>query len=248
VNIFPNINNFYPITLSEMDDVKLMNRSDTKFVFHYSKLQILLEKMVDYYKILDINDERIHQYKSLYLDSFDRKFYLDHHNERVNRNKIRFRTYVGSNTTFLEVKLKNNKGKTIKKRIKVKEIPKKISKQHKDFIINKIGFDLDLDLKQWINFSRMTFVHKTIKERLTMDINLNFVEGNKIGNLKDLVIAEVKQDRMTRKSDFIRIAKEMKISPFRLSKYCISSIFLDPNLKMNRFKNKILHINNLKNN
>ena len=42
-------------------------------------------------------------------------FFLDHHNRRVNRNKIRFREYVGSNLTFLEVKTKNNKGKTIKK-------------------------------------------------------------------------------------------------------------------------------------
>ena len=58
----------------------------------------------------------IHDYKSLYYDTEDWKFYLDHHNGRVNRNKIRFREYVGSKLTFLEIKLKNNKGKTIKKR------------------------------------------------------------------------------------------------------------------------------------
>ena len=41
----------------------------------------------------------------LYYDTEDRKFYLDHHNQRVNRNKIRFREYEGSNLTFLEIKL-----------------------------------------------------------------------------------------------------------------------------------------------
>ena len=112
-------NDFQAISLSEMDDVKLMSRTDTKFAFNDIKLPVLLQKLSEHYRILEIDGERIHHYKSLYFDTEDRKFYLDHHNSRVNRNKIRFREYVGSGLTFLEIKLKNNKGKTIKKRTKV---------------------------------------------------------------------------------------------------------------------------------
>ena len=107
---------FSPIKLAEMDNVKLMSRSDTKFAFKFSKLPELLNQMMPFYKILEINGKFIHDYKSLYFDTDDRKFYLDHHNGRVNRNKVRFREYVGSDLTFLEIKRKNNKGKTIKKR------------------------------------------------------------------------------------------------------------------------------------
>ena len=94
---------FSPISLDDMDDVKLMSRTDTKFAFKLVKLPVLLQKMMPFYRILEIDGELIHDYKSLYFDTDDRKFYLDHHNRRVNRNKIRFREYIGSSLTFLEV-------------------------------------------------------------------------------------------------------------------------------------------------
>jgi hypothetical protein len=44
----------------------------------------------------------------------------------------------------------------------------------------------------------------------------------------------------------MRIAKEMHILPIRISKYCMSSLELNPELKKNRFKKKVLFINKLK--
>ena len=238
--------NFSPISLDEMDDVKLMSRTDTKFAFRAAKLSLLMQKMMPFYRVLAIDGKLIHDYKSLYFDTDDRKFYLDHHNGRVNRNKIRFREYVGSALTFLEIKRKNNKGKTIKKRIKVDNITDALTEKQQKFIDKIVGVKLDVSSKQWINFSRMTFVHKTQKERLTMDINLTFENKEKSGDLKQIAIAEVKQERMSRSSDFMRIAKEMHILPIRISKYCISTLKLNSGLKKNRFKEKILFINKLK--
>ena len=96
MNLSNAISDFSPITLKEMDRVKLMNRTDTKFAFRIDQLEPLLKKMQAYYKVLEVNKERIQAYNSLYFDTNDRKFYIDHHNSRVNRNKIRFREYVGS--------------------------------------------------------------------------------------------------------------------------------------------------------
>ena len=245
MNLKSELNKFETITLSEMDDVKLMSRTDTKFVFNFSRLPEFLEKLSKFYRIMEIDGERLHHYKSLYFDTEDRKFYIEHHNRRVNRNKIRFREYVGSNLTFLEIKLKNNKGKTIKKRIKVDAISEEITEQQQKYIDKIVGYPIEVSAKQWINFSRVTFVHKIQKERLTMDINLTFNNQKDEGDLKNIVIAEVKQERMSRSSDFMRIAKEMSILPMRLSKYCISSMQLWPQLKQNRFKEKQLFINKL---
>ena len=245
-NFLPILSDFTTITLQEMDGVKLMSRTDTKFAFKLSKLPALLSKLLPFYNILTIDGKVIHQYNSLYFDTNERKFYIAHHNSRVNRNKIRFREYVDSGLTFLEVKLKNNKGKTIKKRMKVDAISKELSKEQKIYIEKIIGKSVDVTAKQWINFSRTTFVHKTQKERLTIDINLTFENEKESGDLKDIVIAEVKQERMSRSSDFIRIAKEMSILPIRLSKYCISTMQLWPSIKQNRFKKKLLFINKLK--
>lgn len=246
MNLKLELNKFETITLSEMDDVKLMSRTDTKFVFNFSRLPELLEKLAKFYRIMEIDGERLHDYKSLYFDTEDRKFYIEHHNRRVNRNKIRFREYVGSGLVFLEIKLKNNKGKTIKKRIKVDSISESITEKQQKYINNIVGYHIEVSAKQWINFSRVTFVHKTQKERLTMDVNLTFNNKKDEGDLKNIVIAEVKQERMSRSSDFMRIAKEMSILPMRLSKYCISTMQLWPQLKYNRFKQKQLFINKLK--
>ena len=238
---------FSPIKLAEMDNVKLMSRSDTKFAFKISKLPELLNQMMPFYRVLEIKGKFIHDYKSLYFDTDDRKFYLDHHNGRVNRNKVRFREYVGSDLTFLEIKRKNNKGKTIKKRIKVDSINDDLSVKQKEYIHSIIGSNIILNSKQWINFSRITFVHKVHKERLTIDINLNFKEKDRRGDLNQIAIGEVKQERMSRLSDFMRIAKELHILPIRISKYCMSTLELNPELKSNRFKEKILFLTKLKN-
>ena len=240
------ITDFSSISLDEMDDVKLMSRTDTKFAFKANKMPLLLQKLLPFYRVLAIDGKLIHDYKSLYYDTDDRKFYLDHHNGRVNRNKIRFREYVGSKLTFLEIKLKNNKGKTIKKRMKVDAISSELSYKQQKYIEKIIGEPMQVNAKQRINFSRITFVHKTQKERLTMDVNLTFENDNDNGDMKHIVIAEVKQERMSRSSDFMRIAKEMHILPIRISKYCLTTLALNPELKKNRFKEKVLFINKLK--
>ena len=209
-------------------------------------MPLLLQKLLPFYRVLAIDGKLIHDYKSLYYDTDDRKFYLDHHNGRVNRNKIRFREYVGSKLTFLEIKLKNNKGKTIKKRMKVDAISSELSDKQQNYIEKIIGEPMQVIAKQRINFSRITFVHKTQKERLTMDVNLTFENDNDNGDMKHIVIAEVKQERMSRSSDFMRIAKEMHILPIRISKYCLTTLALNPELKKNRFKEKVLFINKLK--
>ena len=92
----------------------------------------------------------------------------------------------------------------------------------------------------------MTLVHKKKRERITIDVGLHFRDcSNKEKDLKDVIIAEVKQGRISRSSDFMRISKEMNIYPFRLSKYCISTIHLEPSIKKNRFKKKLLQINKI---
>ena len=246
MNLLSTILGFSPITLKEMDEVKLMNRTDTKFIFQINQLEPLLSRMHMFYKVMEVNKERIQAYNSLYFDTNDRKFYIDHHNSRVNRNKIRFREYLGSGLTFLEVKHKSNKGKTIKKRLRVPKISMQLSAEQNIFVEKIIGEKLEVSSMQWISFSRITFVHKKQKERLTIDLDLNFKNDLVKGDLKEIVIAEVKQERMSRSSDFMRIAKEMSILPMRLSKYCISTMQLEPNIKQNRFKKKKLFINKLK--
>lgn len=229
-----------------MDAVKLMNRTDTKFVFPLTTLIKILPKLVEHYRVLEINGVRLNAYRSLYFDTEDFQFYHQHHNGKTNRNKVRFREYIDSGLSFLEVKRKNNKGETIKKRIKVKKITESLDDSNLDFVNKVIGSKMPLKPQHWNKFSRITFVHKRRKERLTIDVNFRFEDINSTKyNLGNMVIAEVKQAKRNLSSNFIRIIKEERIHPFRISKYCMATSTLFPQLKKNNFKRKFLHLDKL---
>jgi hypothetical protein len=244
------IKEFSSITLKEMDNVKLMNRIDTKFIINTNDLSSILEKAKDNYKVLKIDDKRNMTYRTIYFDTENFSMYLAHQNGKLNRYKIRTREYIMSNTKYLEIKLKSNKGKTIKKRIKIKPDQKKsqlISKKGKKFIKENSPFTYDeLNPKLWINYSRMTLIHKKNKERITVDLNLTFKNhtNNKI-DLPYLTIIEVKQEHFFYNSDFIQLLHQAKIQPTRISKYCTGTVLLNKNIKYNNFKNRLLTLNKL---
>jgi len=239
------LSSFDPISLSQMDEVQLMNRTDTKFVFEYSLLEKVMEEIKAHYYVLDINGVRLNAYRSLYFDTEDFKFYYEHHNGKKNRNKVRYREYIDSGLCFLEVKKKNNKGKTIKQRIKVAEIPKNMTEEGNRFVHEIMGRDDALVAKHWNMFSRITLVNKHIKERLTIDIDISFKGEKTESALEKMVIAEVKQEKVNYASTFMRVIKKNGVRPFRISKYCMATASLFPLLKKNNFKPKFLKINKL---
>jgi len=232
---------FEPITLSEMDRVKLMNRVDTKFAFSLQHFIKFLPQLSVAYKILEIEDTRTPFYESLYFDDERFSFFQDHHNGRTNRFKVRFRKYVESNLTFLEIKHKF-KGRTNKKRIRVESIPDHMEAQHIDFIKSVIPKDIDLKAVMWNSFHRITLVNKIENERLTLDFDLTFRWEEKTEKFDNIIIAELKQETVNRNSAFFALMKTINIRPYRLSKYCIGSIELygGSRLKFNRFKKKLL--------
>lgn len=240
---------FEPITLSEMDRVKLMNRVDTKFAFSLQSFIKFLPELSQAYKILEIEGTRTPFYESLYFDDERFSFFQDHHNGRTNRFKVRFRKYVESNLTFLEIKHKF-KGRTNKKRIKVDNIPDILKAEHKEFIESIIPKEVDLKAVMWNSFHRITLVNKVENERLTLDFDLTFRWDDKTENFGNLIIAELKQESVNRNSAFFALMKAINIRPYRLSKYCIGSIELygGSRLKFNRFKKKLLTLKKINTN
>ena len=236
-----------PITLSEMEGVALMNRTDTQFVFRFEKLGHFLQEIAGDYRILDINGIRASKYETLYFDTPDFKMYLAHHRRKPSRYKIRHRIYVDSNLHFFEIKFKNNKGRTIKNRIKRKEVDLTIRDKAEKFLNEKTNFCAqNLFPKLWSNCSRITLVNKFSKERLTLDINLQFKNELNEKNLSQVVIAEVKQEKLS-PSPFIRLMKKNGVRPGSISKYCFGVVFLYDKIKKNNFKPNLLKINKINN-
>jgi hypothetical protein len=234
------LSNFDQITLSEMDDVKLMSRTDTKFVFNRELLPEILQQLQPHYRVLNVGGVNISDYQTLYYDTDDFLFYNQHQCGKANRCKVRYRTYVQSDLHFFEVKNKNNKEVTTKKRIKTLEETAKISEKSLDFYRNTaVVNDADLKPKLWVNYSRITLVNKNQPERLTLDLNLHFENNQQIKEYNDLVIAELKQERRT-KSVFIEVIGAHSVREFSISKYCLGIASLYDNVKKNNLKPKLL--------
>ena len=236
------LNQFSPITLEEMDGVKLMDRTDTKFTFNINELPAILGEAKEFYKILSVEGNRISRYKTLYFDTEDFDLYNEHHSGKLNRYKIRHRTYVESNIGFLEVKFKNNKGRTLKTRIKEIEVPELHTGKAFEFLKKTLPFDpLILLPKIWINYSRITLVNKTSAERLTLDLSLEFEKDGKTELMDKLVIAEVKQDSKVA-SPFIDIMRNKHIRQGSISKYCFGIASSYDEVKKNNFKQKLSNV------
>lgn len=236
---------FSPITLDEMDEVKLMNRTDTKFVMERQFFNKILPDLKEDYRVLNINGNLVSTYKTLYFDEPEFGFYLAHHNGKGNRFKVRIRNYVESGLYFFEVKNKF-KGRTDKRRIKVADFEMKLSETTRAFLTEVMGEEREVVTKLWNGFGRITLVNKKEKERLTLDLGLTFSWEDQSFTFDDVVIAELKQENVNRNSLFYRIMKTNGIRPNGMSKYCVGALQLYPNLKGNNFKEKVRMIDKLK--
>jgi len=229
-----------------MDRVKLLNRTDTKFVMTKAQFTTLLPELKETYKILEINGKRSARYKTLYYDTPKYNFYLNHHNGIPNRYKVRIRKYVDSDLCFFEIKHKS-KGRTDKRRIRIDDFQDELTSETATFLDNTLPTKTEIKPSIWNTFERITLVNNERMERLTFDIGLNFEWDNEHFGYTSIIIAEVKQENMDRMAPAIQVFKKHGIRQERISKYCIGMGLLYKELKHNRFKEKYLLLNKLQN-
>lgn len=245
------VEKFEHIPLEEVLEGAQMERVDRKYPFHISEVPKILEGLAGNYKIVNAAGSVVSPYDSLYFDTADYLFYRKHHNGFLNRDKIRYRSYPRTRTTFLEVKCKSNKGRTAKSRIECTDLKFPLKKDRMQFLSENIS---KIDPKTlvpsvFINYQRIAFISKEGNERFSLDFNISATLGNKETDFGNVVILEVKQDHKYT-SPIIARLREMQIGEASMSKYCLTLAMLKPELKANRFKmnlrqlRKIIHEEN----
>lgn len=244
-NIRSLLDSMAPITLEQMSDIRLMNRLDTKYVASKRQLVQLLRLVQDKYYVQETLERRIIPYVTTYYDTPDHQLYFMHHNKRAKRMKVRVRTYVASELTFLEVKNKNNHARTKKKRI---EVPSQDDFRQTEgayeLVKRKTGLNLDrLSAVVRNRFDRVTLVNKGKTERLTIDFNIAFHNFETLRNhgTDQLVVIELKRDGNVF-SPVCNLLRDIHVHPTGFSKCCIGMALTDPSLKQNNFKPKLRHL------
>ena len=248
------LTNYQPITLEEMSGIRLMNRTDTKFVTNIATLRKLLKLAVWQYRAQEIDGKRLARYYTMYFDTPDMQMYTCHHSGHANRQKLRIRSYVDSGLNFFEVKTKNNHKRTRKKRTTMFDFDplapaRNIAfdshddnfKEYDSFLRENLWYKPEIMEEAIENrFNRITLVNNNKTERLTIDTDLcfhNIHTGNDC-SLPELAIIELKRDGLV-PSPILSLLNELRIKPLGFSKYCIGTALTNPAIRQNRFKQRL---------
>lgn len=246
---------FAPTGLAAAEAVALQDRVDTKFVLSTGQLVAALPALAGSYQVLDIAGVRAGRYRTLYFDTPALNLYLDHHNGKINRHKVRSRLYLETGQAFLEVKRKGW-NRTQKRRTETASLLTCLSDDVAEFLASEAPPCRTLEAltpSLWNTFRRITLVSRDRPERVTIDLDLTWWQagtvasgeaalpepessaGNQGFALPGVVVAEMKQAGIKQASAFAAAMREAGVRPGRFSKYCVGIASLYP-IKSNNFK------------
>lgn len=239
---------FEPVSLDGITCVRYMNRVDTKYLFAVSRLPELLQNIMPLYMTLEIDRQREFSYKTVYFDTPELLFYNQHVTGKLNRAKVRIRTYETNGLTFLEVKQKSNKGRTCKSRMEKEPGDMNHIQQSREFLTELISANAGI-LKAVVNtgFTRITLVNLVNAERITIDYNIswNNMKGDCV-EMPFLAIAEIKSEKSTSLSPFFQELKHLGIRSTGFSKYAMGMALVLGAPKQNTLKPKFLLLNRIR--
>lgn len=244
---------FETISLEDLNKyAALLDREENKYLIEADQFIKLMDDLQKAFYVLQIKKQTVFSYKSMYFDSDDLIGYTYHNQGRTKRRfKVRTREYIDSGLCFFEVKLKNKRGGTIKKRIPyttdnygamTKEALRFLKETYKSVYGQLFPHEISPQVE--VSYSRITLVAKDTAERVTIDFNLTFSGQDKTTTaVRPLIIVETKSPTGRGVAD--TIFRQHGIKSRSCSKYCLGANLLDHDVKYNRFKPLLKLYNNL---
>lgn len=240
------LNAYTVVSLEDLARVTLLNRVDSKYIFHYGELGGLLNELSKEYSVLEIEGKKIHAYETLYFDTPDYKLYRFHHDGKLNRFKVRCRKYSDTGLSFFEVKYKVKGLRTDKIRVEKNDITRILGPEELELIRHEQIKPEDLVPGLWVYFKRITIVKNDYSERATLDVGLRFEKDGVEISYEDIVIAEIKQNKTSYTSPLIKALKARHFEKSGFSKYAMGLAAIE-GLKSNRFKPNFIKIEKIRN-
>lgn len=233
---------FTPISLEGLNKkAKMLARQENKYLIDAHMMPDLLNKLRNHFSLLEIRDKTIFTYKNTYFDSDDLIGYKHHNQGKRKRFKVRTRQYTDNDLCYFEVKLKDARGGTLKKRLPYAMTDSgRLTEEAKQFLqecyqkVYSQSFRPQLSQQMQVAYKRMTLVGKEGAERLTIDFDLAYSTQTRAGLKKSLIILETKSHDGRSKADMVM--KNFGIRGGKCSKYCLGVNLLQLTKKYNRFK------------
>lgn len=214
----------------------LQTRVDRKYILRPAQLDAVLGRVADVVAVLDIDGQRRFDYRSVYFDTPSFDSYLGAARKRPNRFKVRTRTYLDSGSTWVEVKLRDRHGRTVKHRIAHDgPDPRTLTPDALAFVagfppLHCLAHDLDPVITTTYRRATLT----TGPTRATIDTDVTATAGDgRLVTMTDRVVVETKSDRAPSPID--RALWDLGIRPTKISKFAIGAAALFPELPSNKW-------------
>lgn len=235
-----------PIGLEELNTAAaLQTRIDRKYVVETGLAAQIIEEFTAKVQVLEMLGRRSFTYESVYFDTPDLDSYKLAAHGRRRRYKIRTRTYVDSDISFLEVKTEGARAATVKERI-----PYDPSDSHrltseglayiKETLTSSIGSLPSGVLRPVIEtrYRRITLYLPESQSRATLDLGVTWRRpASQPHELNGAIIVETKSGSAASALD--RHLWSHGVRPSRISKFATGMAALDPTLSANRWHRTI---------
>lgn len=235
------------IPLEELLEVAaLLHRTDRKYIVSEERLSELVLALDGDVRVLEVEGRRSANYESIYFDTPERESFRAAAHRRRRRFKVRTRSYLDSQQTYLEVKVRDARRRTIKERMvytfadRAVLNPAALEFLSETFHTHGLPADAVTALTPVLHteFQRSTLFVPSAGCRMTVDTELRvFTPGGEKLAITDLIIVETKSDAGERRVD--RILWRMGVRPQSVSKFAIGSALLDPSLPDNKWSRTI---------
>jgi hypothetical protein len=235
---------FEPIGLDALNaKAAMLERLDNKYVVRADALQAAVADLAPLFDVLEIDGQRAFTYETCYFDDAELRSYFDHHQGRRQRMKVRVRRYVDAALCFVEVKLKDKRGITVKKRLPYD--PAKFGTLDERALAHvshchqaQYGspFDRPLTPVLQMSYQRTTLVAREGGERMTIDSEIRFHAGpDRFGPGEGVFIVETKSAHGHGIADAV-LRRHHQHPTKSCSKYCVGMSVTGNVQRFNRFR------------
>lgn len=222
----------------------LMTRTDRKYLVDLATVPALLGALAPTALALQVDDRRAFGYRSAYFDTPELTSYLLSARRRPRRFKVRTRTYLDSGDSWLEVKTRDRRGRTVKQRIPWPEDQGPgLRRAGRAFVAQALAGTVadPADLADVLgpelstSYQRATLLLPAQGARVTLDVELEATRHRGPGlRVRHLAVIETKTAGPACAAD--RALWALGQRPVRVSKYATLLAALDPQLPAHRWR------------